>query len=67
MLALNFLYITNDKEMAKNDIPKLAKIRLEFSFERLIELLIIEESNTWLFTSTAELTSKFGKLKGAMG
>ena len=42
--------------MAKNDIPKLAKIRLEFSFERLIELLIIEESNTWLFASTEELT-----------
>ena len=63
MLADNFLYMTNDKEIARNDIAKLAKIRFEFSFERLI---IIKESNTWLFTSTAELTSKFGKLKGAM-
>ena len=66
MLADNFLYMTNDKEMAKNDIPKLAKIRLEFSFERLMLLLIIEESSTWLFASRAELTSKFGKLMGVM-
>ena len=59
--------MTNDKEIARNDIAMLAKIISEFSFERLIELLIIEESNTWLFASTAELTSKLGKLKGAMG
>ena len=66
MLADNVLFIMNDKQMAKNYIPKLARMRLEFSLERLMLELMIEESNTWLFTSTEELTSKFGTLKGVM-
>ena len=52
--------------MDKNDIPKLARMRLEFSLERLMLELIIELSNTWLFVSTEEVTSKFGKLKEVM-
>ena len=56
----------NSKQMDKNDIPKLASMRFEFSLERLILELIIELSNTWLFASTEEETSKFGKLKEVM-
>ena len=45
VLADNFLLIMNDKQMAKNDIPKLARMRLEFSLERLMLELMIELSN----------------------
>ena len=59
--------MTNDKEIARNDIAMLAKIISEFSFERLIELLMMLDSKTWLFASKGELISKFDKLKGAIG
>ena len=46
ILAESFLYMKNSKEMDKNDIPKLAKMRFEFSLERFILLLMIELSKT---------------------
>ena len=46
ILADIFLYMKNSKAMDRKDIPKLAKMRFEFSLERFILLLMIELSKT---------------------